>query len=143
MKKLESFNISEITKARYSYFKTEDDKYFWAVELWWDLESWEDKQEYLIAIIDAAPIDNLDYLGQIGAGPVEDLRDIHILEFISNLRGEGIGRDTDFDKKLCIALQMYRYQAEGGPLSEEKGQFIDYIQCHYPTFILDGMYHTE
>jgi len=142
MNTLESINISEITQARYSYYKTENAKYFWAVELWWELESWEDKQKYLIAVIDAAPMHDLDYLGQIGAGPVEDLRDIHILEFISNLHNKGIGRDTDFDKKLCIALQMYRYQAEGDTLSIEEGQLIEYIKYHYPAFTLDGMYHT-
>lgn len=62
MEKITNYLISDIISDRYKYHKTKEDKYFWAVSLWWDLESWEDKQEYLIAILNAAPIEDLDYM---------------------------------------------------------------------------------
>jgi hypothetical protein len=142
MEKINTHLASDIVTDRYKYHKTNKDKYFWAVSLWWDLESWEDRQEYLIAILSAAPIEDLDYLGGIGAGPLEDLRDIHILEFISDLRKKGIPRDSDFDKKLCIALQMFRLGPCGEPLTEAEQEIIKYIKYHYPSFVNDGMYHT-
>lgn len=138
-----NYKIKDIVRARYKYHNTNDDKYFWAVSLWWSLSSWDDMREYLIAVLDAAPLDDLDYLGMIGAGPLEDLSDIHILEFISELRARKINRDSEFDKKLCIALQMYRFQPSCEPLTEAEKEIIKYIKYHYPSFIRDGMYHTK
>jgi hypothetical protein len=142
MNKITTYLISDIVSDRYKYHKTKEDKYFWAVGLWWDLESWQDKREYLIAILDAASIEDIDYLGGIGAGPLEDLKDTHILKLISDLRKRGISRESDFDKKLCIALQMFRLGPYGKPLTEPEEEIIKYIRYHYPSFVDDGLYHT-
>ncbi len=137
------YDMKKIAHDHYRYHETGDDKYSWAVGLWWDINSSKEYLEYLIAILDNAPIDDLDYLGGIGAGPLEDLRDIHILKFISELRTRNIGRDTEFDKKLCIALQMFRLQSGGELLTDAEKEIIKYIKYHYPSFVQDGMYHTS
>ena len=138
--------VIDFTKAaiaRYQFHQTKDDKYFEAVELWWDLDSWHQRFEYLVAAIDQAPENDLVYLGSIGAGPLEDLRDIHILELISELRARGIERDSSFDKKLCLALQMFRVQPCGEPLTESEKTIIEYIKYHYPSYVDDGEFHTK
>ncbi len=139
---INGYSISDIVQDHYSYNKTGDDNYFWAVELWWDLDSWKERFDYLIALLEYAPGDDLDYLGGIGAGPLEDLADVRILEFIAELRARGIGRDSDIDKKLCLALQMFRLGPCGAPLTSAEKEIIEYIRYHYPVFVDDGMFHT-
>jgi hypothetical protein len=106
------------------------------------LDGWDQKFEYLVAIIDQAPESDLDYLGGIGAGPLEDLSDLHILSLISDLRDRGIERESGFDKKLCLALQMFRMQPCGKAMTEAEKTIIKYIKYHYPSFVDDGEFHT-
>jgi hypothetical protein len=139
---IQKHQITDIVNDHYKYHLTRDERYFWAVSLWWSLDTWEERLEYIISIIKNAPINDHDYLGGIGAGELGDLRDIHILEFITELRTRNIHRDSEFDKKLCIALQIFKMQPCGEPFTNAEKEIIKYIKYHYPSFVNDGNIHT-
>lgn len=138
-----NIDFRKVGEALYQYEKLRDDRCFWAYEVWGYLNSWELQQQYLIGAIDIAAMDDLDYLGGIGADPLEGLIAEQVIDFISNLRCRGVGRDTEFDRKLCISLQMYRFDPEGDGLSGAEARLIDYIKYHYPNFSDDGMFHLN
>jgi hypothetical protein len=137
------FDPAKLAHDHYGYHRTGDDNYFWAIDLWWSLVSSKERSEYLIALLENAPMADLNYLGCIGAGPLEDLGDAGILKFISELRAIDIDRDSEIDRKLCLALQMLRFQPCGEPLTNAENEIIKYIKHHYPSFVQDGMFHTS
>ena len=135
---MDDVDFLKVGEARYQYQKLQDDRYFWAAQVWWNLEMWKLRQQYLIGIIGAVPVEDSFYLRCIGAGPLEDLLAENVLEFISSLRAKGIELDSEFDKKLCIALQGFRFDAEGEGLSDAEARLIGYIEYHYPDFTISS-----
>jgi hypothetical protein len=127
---MKNYTPKEAAEAYYQYYKTKDDQFWWAVDLQWeltDVKEHEARFEFICALLENAPYE-LDYLGSLGAGILEET---NIESLIQALEKKGYSRDSEFDKKLCIALQTYRLEFES---PEYAKTITDYIHYHFPDW---------
>ena len=120
----------------YKHFQSEDDQYWWAVDLWWSLKSMEEKYRYLLSVLNAAPDDDLSYFVHLGAGRLEDLNVKQLVELFCIVDREEADSGAVIEKKICTALKSYRFSSSSTQVdfSQAKRTVVDRIRRYYPSF---------